>query len=76
MTYDTFLGVLEKKLNHVFSGREYRPIELYDPQRYILSLGGKRLRPLLALIASDLFSADFKKSIPAAICVNYFIISH
>ncbi|WKN42019.1 polyprenyl synthetase family protein [Tunicatimonas pelagia] len=31
------------------------PNELYDPIRYILSLGGKRLRPLLVLLAYQLF---------------------
>lgn len=34
------------------------PSELYDPIRYILSLGGKRLRPLLVLLAYQLFRDD------------------
>jgi len=34
------------------------PPELYDPIRYILSLGGKRLRPMLVLLAYRLFRDD------------------
>ncbi len=34
------------------------PPELYDPIRYILSLGGKRLRPMLVLLAYQLFHDD------------------
>lgn len=37
---------------------EIEPSELYEPIRYILSLGGKRLRPLLALLSYSLFLKD------------------
>jgi len=40
------------------------PRELYEPVRYILNLGGKRMRPLLALMAHSVFSDDFEKSMP------------
>lgn len=40
---------------------------LIDPVKYILSMGGKRLRPVLALMASNLFSDKIDKAIlPAA----------
>lgn len=32
-----------------------RPQSLYDPNRYFLSLGGKRIRPVLCLMANELF---------------------
>jgi len=31
-----------------------RPSELYDPIRYMLSLGGKRMRPVLLLMSHQL----------------------
>ena len=34
------------------------PAALYDPLRYILSLGGKRMRPVLTLIGCDAFGTD------------------
>jgi geranylgeranyl diphosphate synthase, type II len=55
--------------------REYalhRPIELYAPQNYILNLGGKRIRPLLALIACDALGAAPEKALNTALAVELF----
>jgi geranylgeranyl diphosphate synthase type II len=48
------------------------PKSLYEPIDYILNLGGKRLRPVLTLIAAELFRADYKKALPAAMAVEVF----
>ncbi len=48
------------------------PKELYEPQKYILSLGGKRLRPLLALISCDLFDKNPDLALDSALAVELF----
>lgn len=48
------------------------PDQLYEPIRYILSLGGKRIRPALTLMVCDFLGDDFKKAIPAALAVELF----
>ncbi|GEQ85158.1 isoprenyl synthetase [Patiriisocius marinistellae] len=48
------------------------PVQLYEPIKYILTLGGKRIRPLLTLMTADFFSADFKKAMNAALAVELF----
>ena len=48
------------------------PKQLYDPIKYILSLGGKRLRPVLTLMVCDFFDVDFKKAVHAALAVELF----
>ena len=48
------------------------PKNLYEPIDYILQLGGKRIRPMLTLIASDIFSGDYKQALPAALAVEVF----
>lgn len=48
------------------------PVGLYEPVEYILSLGGKRIRPVLTLMAADIFGADFREALPAAIAVEMF----
>src|SRR5690554_7959659 len=48
------------------------PKQLYDPIKYILSLGGKRIRPALTLLVCDFFGTDFRKAIPAALAVEMF----
>lgn len=48
------------------------PAELYDPIRYTLSLGGKRLRPALCLIACDSFNGDLKRALDPAVGIEIF----
>ncbi len=50
----------------------YEPKNLYEPIDYILQLGGKRIRPILTLMAADIFSNDYKKALPAALAVEVF----
>jgi len=48
------------------------PAELYEPISYILSLGGKRLRPVLVLMASDMYGADVNAAMPQAVGIELF----
>ncbi len=48
------------------------PLELYEPVDYILSLGGKRLRPALVLIGCHLFREEVTCALPAAMAVEVF----
>ena len=51
---------------------ENKPENLYDPIGYILSLGGKRLRPLMALLSYNLFKDDPKDALDASIGIEVF----
>ena len=48
------------------------PKNLYEPIHYILGLGGKRMRPVLTLMSAEVFDADYKKALPAALAVEVF----
>ena len=48
------------------------PRNLYEPIHYILGLGGKRMRPVLTLMAAEVFDVDYKKALPAALAVEIF----
>ena len=48
------------------------PKNLYEPVEYFLGLGGKRIRPLLALIAVDFFKQDITGCLPAAAAIELF----
>ena len=48
------------------------PSELYEPIRYMLSLGGKRIRPALVLMSNELFGSDPGKIIKVALGVEVF----
>src|SRR5690606_28326452 len=48
------------------------PKNLYEPIQYILSLGGKRIRPALTLMGCDVFGENIEKALPAAMAVEVF----
>lgn len=48
------------------------PGELYEPIKYIMSLSGKRFRPLLTLLAASIYSNDWHKAIKPAMAVEVF----
>ena len=60
-------------LNYIKSFRfKKTPVGLYEPINYLLELGGKRVRPQLTLMATDIFGGNLKKSLPSALSVELF----
>jgi geranylgeranyl diphosphate synthase, type II len=49
-----------------------KPVGLYQPISYTLGQGGKRLRPLLALVSTQMFGGDPDKALPAATAIEIF----
>lgn len=49
-----------------------QPRGLYDPIQYIMSLGGKRIRPLLMLMATEAVGSDMKLALDGAMAVELF----
>ncbi len=72
MTYTS--AFLENKINKVIDELNYEkdPKSLFDPIEYILSLGGKRLRPILAYMATSLFNDDLEKTTSPALGIEIF----
>ena len=58
-----------KKVNEELDGIKYdrQPATLYDPIKYVLALGGKRVRPVLMLLAYNLFKEDPERIMTQAI---------
>lgn len=52
--------------------KETAPVNLYEPIAYTLDMGGKRLRPVMVLLGSQVFGGDVQKAIPAALAVEIF----
>jgi len=48
------------------------PSRLYDPIRYVLSMGGKRIRPTMCLMACELFSDEPAKALIPALALEVF----
>ncbi len=65
-----FQRIVEEELKKI--SFHSSPAELYDSIRYMLSLGGKRLRPSLVMMATELFDGDYKQSISPALGIEVF----
>lgn len=62
--------MINQEIESLVMNRE--PVELYQPIKYILSIGGKRIRPALVLMACSLFSDQLNRAIKPALAIEIF----
>lgn len=61
-----FLGYMSERI------KLKEPKNLYEPMHYILHLGGKRLRPVMVLMAADIFGTPYEEALDAALAIEVF----
>lgn len=67
---DRYQEIVAKAIEkHSFKNK---PTELYEPMNYIISHGGKRLRPIMVLMANELFGGDTEKAMKPALAIEFF----
>ena len=64
------VGCLQTEIGRLRYGES--PAELYEPLRYLMSLGGKRLRPLLTLLGAALYGDDWQRHVSPALAIETF----
>ncbi len=67
---EILLSQVESYLTQIALPKE--PKRLYEPISYTLAGGGKRLRPMLTMLACGIFSNDTKHALPAAAAIEIF----
>lgn len=74
MTNVISIGELLKSFEMYMANVQWtkQPIELYDPVTYILSIGGKRLRPITLLYLVDILKGDKHRALDAAYGIELF----
>ncbi|UZH54064.1 polyprenyl synthetase family protein [Salinimicrobium tongyeongense] len=70
LSVDRYQQEFEDYLSQNITKQE--PANLYDPMVYILGLRGKRVRPVLVLMAAEIFGSDYKKALDAALAIEVF----
>lgn len=62
------------KINHSLSNVfvQGSPDSLYEPIRYFMQIGGKRIRPVMVLIGSDIYEGDTQKALYTANAIEIF----
>ncbi|MCK4637933.1 MAG: polyprenyl synthetase family protein [Bacteroidales bacterium] len=68
------IETLQEKIKKAIKSENFnfKPSELYEPISYTLSLGGKKLRPVLTLLACDFFGGKIKNAIYPALGIEIF----
>ncbi|OQY05031.1 MAG: isoprenyl synthetase [Bacteroidetes bacterium 4572_117] len=69
-TFKKLQQIVDKHLNNLELNNE--PSELYEPIKYILEIGGKRIRPSLVLAAYNLFNDEVENAIQPALALEVF----
>jgi geranylgeranyl diphosphate synthase type II len=70
LSFDEILQRIEQEVSRLHFN--YSPDSLYAPINYILSLGGKRIRPALTLIACNIYKDTIDDAIAPALSLEVF----
>ena len=65
---------IRNKVNDFIATLEYEraPEKLYEPITYTLQQGGKRIRPVIFLMAYNLFKEDIEKALYPAVAMEVY----
>lgn len=66
--YKELLSKVEKRISEIVPNKE--PKNLYEPFKYIMLAGGKRIRPVLALISCGVVGGDIEKAIDSSVALE------
>ncbi len=69
-TSKEILGIVSRYIDSLPYDRQ--PQSLYDPVKYVLSAGGKRIRPSFVLMAYNIFKDDVETALPAAAALETY----
>jgi geranylgeranyl diphosphate synthase, type II len=70
LSFEKAQEIINREITALVINRE--PVELYQPVKYVLAIGGKRIRPALVLMACNLFSEPISHAIKPAMAIEIF----
>lgn len=68
---EEYQEIISKALED-YSFKELEPKEIYEPCDYIVSIGGKRLRPIIVMLGSYVFDGKLEDVLKPALAIEYF----
>lgn len=66
--YQKYRAIIDQRMSSNI--RKTEPVSLYDPMKYVLSASGKRIRPLLILLACEAVGGTMNEAINAAVAIE------
>ena len=70
MTSQEILSLVNEHLQTI--GKDHQPSTLYEPIQYVLTLGGKRIRPMLMMLSYGLFKDNPENILSAATALETY----
>ncbi|MEG1543879.1 MAG: polyprenyl synthetase family protein, partial [Tannerellaceae bacterium] len=70
LSFNTLQRTIEQEIGRLHF--DYSPKSLYDPIEYTLLLGGKRIRPVLTLLACNIYKEEVSMAMHAAFGLEVF----
>lgn len=70
LSFDKAQEIINREIDSLVM--DHDPVELYQPVKYILSIGGKRIRPALVLMSCSMFSGQVIRAIKPALAIEIF----
>jgi geranylgeranyl diphosphate synthase type II len=71
-TQEYYLDYFKTSLSRFLDEVKSEPKYLYEPVKYALSAGGKRIRPVLCLMSAEMFGAKAEMAVDAALGLEVF----
>ncbi len=68
---EEYQGIVSKALEE-YSFKGLEPKQLYEPCDYILSIGGKRLRPIIVMLGAYVFDGKIEEVLKPALAIEFF----
>ncbi|MCS7229202.1 MAG: polyprenyl synthetase family protein [Candidatus Kryptonium sp.] len=69
-SYNNYRKIIDEHLKLALT--DEKPFSLYEPIKYILLAGGKRIRPVILLLSCESVGGDYRDALDAAIAVEIF----
>lgn len=69
-TFSEILNLVNKEVQSLEFNK--KPQSLFEPIKYILDLGGKRVRPVLAIMGYNIYKEDINQAMPLALAIEIF----
>lgn len=66
--YQRYKSLIDQKIRSCV--RKNDPVSLYDPMKYVLSAGGKRIRPLLIVLSCEAVGGTMNEAVNAAVAIE------
>ena len=68
--YEELQDIINRAINNM--SYDYEAEKLFEPVKYLMSMGGKRIRPVVTLMACDLFDGKVEQAILPAVGIEVF----